>query len=189
MVSHQKLRAKDKLTRLLLREKIDTWQALIEFIKVLPYGRNSNRKDFDLVILEKKGSCSSKHALLKKVANLNEISNVELILGLYKMNQNNTPNIGSVLQDNLLNFIPEAHCYLKINGTRTDVTTSHSYFKKIENEIIIELEIEPEQVAVFKVNYHKEFLKKWIITNNIKKGFDEIWSIREQCILNLTENR
>ena len=55
------------------------------------------------------------------------------------------------------------------------------------DENIEEIEIEPEQVNVFKVEHHKNYLKNWIIENKIKIGFDEIWRIREQCIKNLEE--
>lgn len=186
MLPQQILTSKDKITSLITSRGIHTWSALIEFVKVLPYGRNSNRKDLELVIIEEKGSCSSKHALLKKVADLNNIPNVKLILGMYKMDQKNTRGIGMVLDNNSINFIPEAHCYLKIGSVRKDVTFSTSNFEKVENDIISELEIEPEQVTDFKVNYHKAFLKNWIIENSIQKSFDEIWAIREQCIYNLT---
>ncbi|TXD80565.1 hypothetical protein ESY86_20430 [Subsaximicrobium wynnwilliamsii] len=166
---------------------METWNELIQFVRKLPYGRNANRTDFELVIKEKKGSCSSKHALLKKVADLNNIKNVKLILGIYKMNRQNTPNIGNVLIENSIEFIPEAHCYLKIDDRRADITTDNSDFEKIERDILNELEIEPEQVAEFKVEYHKEILTKWISENRIDRDFNEIWKIREKCITNLTE--
>jgi len=186
-MTNSKLTSKDELTAIINNNGIQTWGELIEFVKSLPYGRNSNRTDFELVITEKKGSCSSKHSLLKKVANLNDIPNIKLILGIYKMNKTNTPNIGNVLIENSIDFIPEAHCYLKIDKKRIDITTFQSDFKKLEKDIIQELEIQPEQVAEFKVEYHKDFLKKWISENNIKLDFDEIWRIREKCIANLTE--
>jgi len=182
-----KLISKDELTTIIKDSGNETWNELIQFVKELPYGRNSNRTDFGLVVLEKKGSCSSKHALLKKVADLNGILNVKLILGIYKMNRQNTPNIGNVLLENDIEFLPEAHCYLKIDDKRTDITTNNSDFDKIERDILNELEIEPEQVAEFKVDYHKEFLKKWISENKIEKEFNEIWKIREKCIENLTK--
>jgi hypothetical protein len=182
-----KLTSEDKLTAIIKNSGIKTWNELIEFVKRLPYGRNSNRFDFGLVISEKKGSCSSKHALLKKIADLNKIENVKLVLGIYKMNQHNTPNIGNVLMENSFDFIPEAHCYLKIENNRTDITTDNSDFEKIERDILNELEIEPEQVAEFKVEYHKQFLINWISENEINRNFNEVWEIREKCITNLTE--
>ena len=185
MRTDYKLNSKDKLTALIKDSGIETWNELIQFVKELPYGRNSNRNDFELVIIERKGSCSSKHALLKKVADLNKIRNVKLVLGIYKMHRQNTPNIGNVLLENEIEFMPEAHCYLKIENKRTDLTTNNSDFVKIERDILNELEIEPEQVAEFKVEYHKEFLKKWISENRIDREFNEIWKIREKCIENL----
>ena len=95
--------------------------------------------------------------------------------------------IGTELIDKAIEFIPEAHCYLKINGKRTDLTTKESEFIKIEKNIIQEKEIEPEQVAEFKVNYHKEFIRKWLKDTNSEFDFDRIWQIREKCIENLTE--
>jgi hypothetical protein len=182
-----KLHSKDKLTALIKDSGIETWNALIQFVKQLPYGRNTNRTDFGLVIIERKGTCSSKHALLKKVADLNEIQNAKLILGMYKMSQQNTPNIGNVLWENIMDYIPEAHCYLKIDHKRIDITTDHSDFDKIEPDILNELEIEPEQVAGFKVEYHKAFLKKWISENKMNREFNDIWKIREKCIESLAE--
>lgn len=188
MNQNYKLTSNDELTASIKNSGIATWNELIEFVKNLPYGRNANRTNLALVITEKKGSCSSKHALLKRVADLNEIENVKLILGIYRMNKQNTPNIGTVLSDSKIDFIPEAHCYLKINDERIDVTFSNSNILKIEADIIEEQEIEPEQVSEYKVQYHKTFLKRWISENQTDKGFDEIWKVREKCINNLSEN-
>ncbi|PCJ67515.1 MAG: hypothetical protein COA58_02840 [Bacteroidetes bacterium] len=164
-----------------------SWNELTEFIKRLPYGRNKNRTDVGLVLSENKGSCSSKHAFLKRIADLNNIPNVKLVLGLYRMNNTNTPGIGDTLERNSLNYIPEAHCYLIVEDKRTDVTTSDSEFARIEKDIILEKEIEPEQVDSFKVEYHKTFMRTWIEQQKLDFSFDEIWTIREQCIENLSE--
>ena len=75
----------------------------------------------------------------------------------------------------------------KINGIRTDLTTSKSEFQKIEKDILQEKEIQPHEVSAFKVTYHKDYVKNWLIETNSKVGFDEIWYIREKCIKNLSE--
>lgn len=186
MKSDYTLNSKDELTLLIKDNGINTWNMLTKFIRHLPYGRNSNRRDSSLVIKEKKGTCSSKHAFLKKVANLNNLPDVKLILGLYKMNSTNTPKIGNVLSHNKIEFLPEAHCYLNINGERIDYTSNNSDFNRIKNDILIEQEIEPHQVAEYKVQYHKAFLKTWIKEQNISFNFNEIWGFREQCIVNLS---
>lgn len=187
MNTDYKLKSKDKLTELTKSNGVETWNELTNFIKNLPYGRNKNRIDFGLVLSEKKGTCSSKHALLKNIADLNNVPNINLVIGIYRMTELNTPKIGAELTKNSIEFIPEAHCYLKINGKRTDLTTKKSEFKKIEKDIIQEKEIEPEQVAKFKVEYHKKFIENWLKESNSEFEFDQIWKIREKCITNLTE--
>jgi hypothetical protein len=163
------------------------FETLIEKVKNVPYGRNANRYDFSLVLSENKGTCSSKHAFLKDFADNNGIENVKLFIGIFKMNEANTPKLGNLLSNNNIEYIPEAHCYLKINQVPVDVTTVDSFYDKIKQDIIEEIEISPNQVSDFKVEYHKAFLKKWINETNQNNTFEEIWKIREKCILKLSE--
>jgi hypothetical protein len=172
----------------LIKDKgIKNWSELIDFTQKLPYGRNENREDLSLVIKENKGTCSSKHSFLKKVADLNNIGNVKLILGMYRMDNLNTPKIGDTILKNGLDYIPEAHCYLKLNNQRIDITNSNSDIENLICDIIEEIEIEPVQVNTFKVDYHKKYLQNWINENEIKLNFEEIWEIREQCIKKLEQ--
>lgn len=175
----------DNLTALIKEKEIKNWSDLIEYTRNLPYGRNLNREDFSLVIKENKGTCSSKHSFLKKVADLNEFENVKLILGMYRMDNLNTPKIGNTILENGLEYIPEAHCYLKLNNQRIDITSINSDIENLIDDIIEEIEIKPELVNKFKVDYHKQYLHNWINENEIEMGFDKIWEIREQCIKKL----
>ena len=163
------------------------FETLIEKVKNIPYGRNANRYDFSLVLSENKGTCSSKHAFLKDFADNNGIENVKLYIGIFKMNEVNTPKLGDLLSNNKIEYIPEAHCYLKINQVPVDVTTVDSFYDKIKYDIVEEIEITPNQVSDFKVTYHKAFLKNWIKETNQNNTFEEIWEIREQCISKLSQ--
>jgi hypothetical protein len=164
---------------------ISSWEHLLKFIKELPYGRNSNRVDLSLILKENKGTCSSKHAFLKEIANQNGIKNIALIIGIYKMNESNT-KIGTVLSENKVDYIPEAHCYLKIDGARIDCTSNNSNFDTIKDDLLKEIEIEPYQVGDFKIAYHQNFIKNWLKANNSEFTFEQIWKIRERCIENLS---
>ncbi len=181
-----KLNSKDPLTQSILKTGICEWSELINFVKTIPYGRNTDRADFSLVIKENKGTCSSKHAFLKEIADLNRLKNVRLILAMYEMNEINTPKTGNVLSANHLTAIPEAHCYLKVNNSVIDATNESADFSKIKEDILEEIEITPQQIVSFKVAYHKKYLKNWIQKQNIPFNFDALWEIREQCIENLT---
>lgn len=181
------LSSNDELTHLVKERDITSWNQLTAFIRNLPYGRNANRSDLSLVLSEEKGTCSSKHALLKQIADLNNIPDIKLILGMYRMNQQNTPKIGTALSEHSIDFIPEAHCYLKIKGERIDFTARGSEFQRLEASIIQELEIEPWQVSDFKVDYHKSFIKQWLKDTDSSFTFDQVWQIRERCIASLSE--
>lgn len=177
--------ANDELTNLVRSKNIKSWSELIEFIRNLPYGRNLNREDLSLVLKENKGTCSSKHAFLKKIADLNNFDNIKLCLALYRMNHINTPKIGNIIEGSGLAYIPEAHCYLMLNNQRIDVTSPNADIANLAAYLIEEIEIEPEQVNIFKVEYHKNYLKQWRIKENIPLSFDEIWQLREKCIRQL----
>lgn len=182
-----RLTNEDELTKLVHSYNIDTWDKLLNSIRKLPYGRNRNREDFGLVVTEQQGTCSSKHALLKKMADLNGIENVKLIIGMYKMNHINTPKIGSLLMDRGLTFVPEAHCYLKIDNRRIDITAVDSEIGELMDDVLVEKEIEAEQVTEFKVLYHKDYLKTWLKQQNLKITFEALWELREQCIERLSK--
>lgn len=175
------------LSKLVTESKINLFSDLVTYIQCLPYGRTSSPLELSTVIYEKKGTCSTKHALLKSVANEQSHNEIELWIGLYKMNASNTPGIGGALDKIKLNYIPEAHCYLKYISKRYDFTSDTSNVKRIENDIIKELQIEPMQIGAFKVDWHKKNLDEWRIENSIKATFDNLWDVREQCIFNLTE--
>lgn len=176
----------DSLTQQIRNLGIDNWEDLLIYVKNIPYGRNANRENLSLVLKENKGTCSSKHAFLKEIANLNKIPNVKLIIGIYKMNEINT-KIGTILSDNSIDFIPEAHCYLKIDGDCIDCTTPKSNFAKIEKDILEEIEIDPFQVGKFKIEYHQNFIKKWLSDSNATVSFEQLWAFREQCITYLSQ--
>ncbi len=177
----QYLDSKGELTQLLPIKF--TWSETMKYIRDLPYGRNSKRDDFGLVIKEQKGTCSSKHALLKLLADENLIPNVDLVLCIYKMNAMNTPGISEVLVNNNLEYIPEAHCILRIEDEKVDVTTSSSNYGQIQELILLEEIIKPYQTITYKVEFHKNYIKEWLQSEYApKKSFEEIWNIRESCI-------
>jgi hypothetical protein len=185
-IKHLPLNSDDQLTTLVRSRGIRDWSGLLDFVKALPYGRNANREDLSLVLKEGQGTCSSKHSLLKKVAQNNQIDNVKLILSIYKMNHLNTPVVENSIIESGLEYIPEAHCYLLLNNRKYDLTSATASIHNLSDDIIEEMEIESEQVNTYKVEYHKDFLKKWIADEAINLSFERIWEIREECILKMS---
>lgn len=174
------------LSKMAIQKGLANLQELRDYIQQLPYGRNKNRSDLSLVLKEQKGTCSSKHAFIKKIAEENAWNDIELIVGIYKMNQINTPKIGNTLVENGFDYLPEAHCYLKIKENRIDITNPSATFENIRKDILEEHKIEATQVTTFKVDLHQNYLKKWIHKNKLSTSFEEIWAIREKCIEQLS---
>lgn len=160
---------------------------LYDFVKKLHYGRNSKRNDFRLIIEENKGTCSTKHAFLKAIAIENDIEDITLCLGIFKMNRENTPKISTVLDAHNLDYIPEAHCYLKIDDIIKDITFNDSEQPVFAASLLHEEHILPEQIGDYKIKLHQSFLKSWIIKDNVQFSFDELWNVRELCITKLSE--
>ena len=165
---------------------ITNFAELRDYVRAIPYGRTSNRGDLSLVFHENCGTCSSKHALVKAIAGENDIADLKLIIGMYKMTKQNTPNIGDVIENSPLSYIPEAHCYLKYAGQRIDITAADANFERIQADLLEEQTIQPLQIGSYKVNYHQQYLKDWIKKEEIPLTFEQVWAIREACIKNLS---
>ncbi len=165
--------------------EICSFSEAMNYIKNLPYGRNSNREDFTLVLKEQKGTCSSKHALLKSLADENNHFEVKLMLGIFKMNGNNTPKIKNTLDKYGLEYIPEAHNYLRIQENIYDCTTENSSEINFINDLQKELEIQSNDVIEKKIKIHQNFLKIW--AGNMNLDYNFIWKVREECIVALSK--
>jgi hypothetical protein len=96
------------------------------------------------------------------------------------MSEENTPGVGQVLNSVSLKAIPEAHCYLRIDDRRVDITSTVDRTCSPLDSLMLEVEINPEDIGERKVNIHKKFLRKWCESND--RTFEEIWNIRERCI-------
>jgi hypothetical protein len=163
------------------------YRAAARFIGRLPYGRNTLITDPLIVMRESRGTCSTKHALLRRLAT-EQVVNVELVLGIYEMHERNTPGVGPILARHKLAMLPEAHCYLRFRGYRVDVTREiDPHPLETISRFLHEEEITPEQIGDYKFTLHRQFLRRWIsVAGTRGRNLDEIWRIREECIAALS---
>lgn len=160
------------------------FRAAARYVHALPYGRNSSRTDALVVMREHRGTCSTKHALLARLA-LEQRLEIALVIGIYQMNERNTPGVGRVLAASGLEYIPEAHCYLRHLADRIDVTREivGGPAEPIAH-FLHEEEISPEQIGDYKIALHQRWMRGWLASPDAPRGFgfDELWKIREACI-------
>lgn len=182
-----KLQANGTHTEAFRSRGLHTFHLAADFIRYLPYGRNTDKSNLATVFTDGCGTCGTKHALLRQLANEHGQEGIRLYTGLFRMNGKNTPPVAKRLEQHQLPFLPEAHCYLKFEGQRFDFTKSGSGPADFEADLIEEMELSPDQITDFKVNYHKTYLKAWLETNPaLSMSLDELWLIREQCIQDLS---
>ena len=171
----------------LFRSKgITTFHEACAHIAALPYGRNSKRDDFSLVLTEGRGSCSSKHALLAALAEENGREDIELIAGIFLMSEATHRKLSGFFDDKPYNVIPECHCYLRYKRERFDFTDTSNTMSRIAPKIVREQRIEPHQVVDWKPKIHQEYLKSWLLRNpQIDRDLETMWIEREECIARL----
>jgi len=154
------------------------FRSAARFVMLLPYGRNTDRLDYRLVLEERRGTCSTKHAFLAALAQEHDRP-VELRLGIYEMDGRNTPGVGPVLRRYGLDLVPEAHCYLAYRGVRVDLTGVGEAEEPI-HAFLHEEEIEPRQIGAYKVERHREFVRLWAKAHGLDT--ETAWRAREECI-------
>jgi hypothetical protein len=168
-----------------LRIGCGSYRSAARHLHELPYGRNSDRGDFRLVLSEQRGTCSTKHALLAAVA-LEQRLPVFLTVGIYDMSEANTPGVGRVLSAHGLGSIPEAHCHLTHAARRIDITRSGIAPKLPIAHFHEEWSIAPSQIGAHKLALHQQHLRRWLCERpDLSFSFEELWRIREACILAL----
>jgi hypothetical protein len=163
-----------------------SFEDLAEHVRALPYARTSNLEEPLAVLREGRGTCSAKHQFLAAVAQESGHSEVQLTVGIYEMTEENTPGVGAVLRAASLGSIPEAHCYLSIEGERFDFTGLRSGGSSPFAALLAEYTVSPTILAQTKVELHKKAMGAWARDRGISK--DLAWAIREACIAALAAN-
>lgn len=162
------------------------FSTVADWVKHLPYGRNTDKQDPLILFKEGRRTCSTKHATLYRLAQEQEYEEVALCLGIFRMNRINTSRVVPLLDKYQLDYIPEAHNYLRINGSILDCTWPDSTGSNFEKDLLQEIRIQPDQIGAYKVLWHKRFLQKWCNGQKLPYTPEEIWNIREKCIAALS---
>jgi len=81
-----------------------TFKSATDFVANLNYGRNVNKDDLKTLFDDNCGTCSTKHALLKTLADENGFNEIKLVIGIFKMNSENTNEISETLKKIIWNL-------------------------------------------------------------------------------------
>lgn len=182
-----KLKSGLEISDLFAEKGLGSFQECVSYIHQLPYGRNTDRGNFKSVFNDKKGTCSTKHALIKALADEQDIS-LSLVLGMFLTTPSYDARIKPILNKFKLPGIPEAHSFLQYNECYFDITFPGEMVFPKESDIIEKYFITPEQIGKFKLKKHSEFINRWITENQLPHSEKQIWDIRESWIKFLSDN-
>lgn len=93
--------------------------------------------------------------------------------------------VGAVLKEASLGSMPEAHCYLSIEGERFDFTGLRAGDSSPFAALLAEY-TSPTILPQIKVELHKKAIGAWARDRGISEEL--AWSIREACIAALAAN-
>ncbi len=163
---------------------ITMFSAACDFIENLPYGRISDRDKLELVLTENRGTCSSKHGILARLCEENNLEEIELIAGIFLMSPETHVELTDFFKDKPYNNLPEMHCFFRLSThDRYDFTSKNNRLALIEPKLIREQRIEPHQTGDWKEKIHQDYLRRWVARKpELNLTFDEIWAQREECI-------
>lgn len=170
--------ANNRVGGIFIRRALRTFHAAARHIRDLPYGRNTDRGDYRLVLTEGRGTCSTKHALLAALAEEHGIS-VRLTMGIYLMSEANTPGVGVALQSRGIDAVPEAHCYLMYERRRFDLTSPGTELAP-KLDFIHEETITPDQIGAYKTAIHLRYIETWAQESGLCAA--DVWAARKACI-------
>ncbi len=177
-----------RISQLCLERGLYHLEDVIDHLKSLPYGRTSDKRDLALVLIEGRGTCSARHALLVQLAQENSQQEISLALCTYSITRKVHPEMASILEQHQLRAVPEARCFIKYRGGIYNLCGHRS---PAQPDIVSEIEIAPMQTATFKKRYHKNYIESWLQIERLHKRWrsEEIWDIREACIQAAEENQ
>lgn len=156
------------------------FRQLAEYVQALPYGRTMGSEDPCAVLYEKRGTCSSKHQLLAAVAQASGHAEIQLVVGIYAMCEENTPGVAATLNTAGVASIPEAHCYLSVEGKRMDFTGLAAGSSSPFAALISESVVCPFRLHKTKAELHARALAEWASARGATAEW--AWSVREACI-------
>lgn len=177
-----------KISKAFLKIKVNNFFEACLHVGAWPYFRNKDKSNLLAMFNEQCGTCSNKHALLKELANENNFNDLQLMLGIFKMNERNTPKIKGILKNYHLDHIPEAHCYLRYKNQILDFTNINAKPIHFLDDLLFETEIQVTDIMENKIALHKKYLQQWLNENpELPYDLQAIWQIREQCIEELSK--
>lgn len=179
-----------EMSRKFLELGIKSFKQACEYVNIIEYGYNSNYDDKLIFFKEKKGTCTSKHAV---IAGLAEELNIPLYkhVGVYKFTEEISTGANEILKKYKIPYVPMIHCFLVYRNLRFDLTEGNCNGKNTTiDKLIYEEKVDPFISGKDEYLLFKRVLKKQILPSKEMEGIKErsLLKARSESIILLTQN-
>ncbi|OLS14387.1 MAG: hypothetical protein RBG13Loki_2036 [Promethearchaeota archaeon CR_4] len=174
LIPKVKLVEKGLISRKFLEIGLLEFSQAIQYVHSVKYGYNSNYDDPLILFKENKGTCTSKHATIARLAEEQDIPLFKNV-GIYKMTEEIVTGTQEILTAHDIPYIPMIHCFLVYQQHRFDLTEGNANGKKrpINNFIQIK-QVSPEFSQKEEYLWFKDVLRGVILKSDEMKGTKEI---------------
>jgi hypothetical protein len=150
-------------------------------VSTLPFVDGAEREDWDERVLDGQGTRAAAHTLLARLAAEHGVP-VKLMLGIYEINEVNTPAAGAVLRRFGMTEVLDADCHLAYDGERLLLTPGVSLD---DRNFLHEDPITPDLIGAYKLVVYQRFLWDWTLARGLEIG--TVWEVRQACVASLAE--
>ncbi len=179
-----------EISRKLLELGINSFKQACEYVHKVEYGHNSNYDDKLIFFKEKKGTCTSKHAV---VAGLAEELNIPLYkhVCIYKFTEEISTGAIEILKKYKIPYALMVHCFLVYKNLRFDLTEGNCNGKNVPiDKFIYEAKVDPFISGKDEYLLFKRVLKEKILPSKEMEGITErsLLKARSESIRLLAKN-
>ena len=178
------------ISRKFLDLRINSFKQACQYVNNIEYGYNTNYDDKLIFFKEKKGTCTSKHAV---AAGLAEELNIPLYkhVCIYKFTEEISTGAIEILKKYKVPYIPMVHCFLVYRYLRFDLTEGNCNGKNTNiDEFIHDEKVNPFISGKDEYLLFKRVLKEKILPSKEMEGITErsLLKARSESIRLLTKN-
>jgi len=162
-----------ELSKKFLGLGIKTFKDACNYVHNIDYGYNTNYEDKMIFFKEKRGSCTSKHAV---IAGLAQELNIPLYkhVCVYRLTEDITTGVDEILKKFNIPYVPMVHCFLVYDEYKFDLTEGNNNGKKKHiDEYIYSEKVEPFISRKDEYLLFKKVLKEKVLPSKEMEGITE----------------
>jgi len=189
-IPNAEIKDKGEISKRFLELGITLFREACKYVHNIEYGYNSNYDDKMIFFKERKGTCTTKHAVITGLA---EELNIPLYkyVGVYKFTEEISTGANKILEKYKLPYVPIVHCFLVYKDYRFDLTEGNCNGKNTTiEEFIHEEKVNPFISRKDEYLLFKRVLKEKILPSKEMDGINErsLLKAREESIILIKKN-